>query len=163
MSIIRLNNHTRIYGVQRTKNNPHDSLVYGPRDSAIKLKEKNNMVITITIATIGIAAIGYLAYKLHKKSKDLEAQLKKAIFSLRSAYVKFGKTFEQFAPFTKDFTQEEKNGFTFLGMPIDGVIFGDDMIKFVEIKTGEAQLSAKQKKIKRMVENGQVEFMEVRY
>ncbi len=51
----------------------------------------------------------------------------------------------------------------FLGVPIDGVIFGEDKIKFIEIKTGGAQLSPKQKKIKNMVENGQVEFMEVRY
>lgn len=121
------------------------------------------MVVIIAIVTIGMIALGYLTYRLHKKSKDLESQLKKTTFSLRSAYVKFGKTFEQFAPFTKDFTQEEKNGFVFLGMPIDGVIFGDDKIKFIEIKTGEAQLSGKQKKIKKMIEDGQVEFMEVRY
>lgn len=98
-----------------------------------------------------------------KKNKDIESELKKTTFALRSAYVKFGKTFEQFVPFTKNFTQEEKNGFIFLGMPIDGIIFGQDKIKFIEIKTGEAQLSGKQRKIKKMVENGQVEFQEVRY
>ena len=120
-------------------------------------------MIIETITTIGIIVVGYLAYKLHKKSKALESELKKTTFSLRSAYVKFGKTFENFAPFTKDFTEEEKNSFVFLGMPIDGVIFGKDKIKFVEIKTGESQLSGKQKKIRKMIENGQVEFMEVRY
>ncbi len=131
----------------------------------IKFKEKNKYAITI-ITTTAVIVVGYLSYKLYKmvkQNKDIAAELKKATFNLRSAYVRFGKTFEQFAPFTKDFTQEEKNGFTFLGMPIDGIIFGDDKIKFVEIKTGEAQLSGKQKKIKRMIENGQVEFMEVRY
>ncbi len=117
------------------------------------------MVITILIAII----LSYFVYRLQKKSKELGSELKKANFNLRSAYVRFGKTFEQFAPFTKDFTQEEKNGFTFLGMPIDGIIFGEDTIKFVEIKTGESQLSSKQKKIKKMVEKGQIEFMEVRY
>jgi predicted Holliday junction resolvase-like endonuclease len=117
------------------------------------------MVITTLIAIILV----YIAYRLHKKSKHLESELKKTIFSLRSAYVKFGKTFEQFVPFTKDFTQEEKNGFVFLGMPIDGVIFGEDKIKFIEIKTGESQLSGKQKRIKKMINEGKVEFMEVRY
>jgi predicted Holliday junction resolvase-like endonuclease len=120
-------------------------------------------MITTIITTAGILAASYIAYKLYKKSKDLEAQLKQSTFNLRSAYVKFGKTFEQFAPFTKDFTEEEKNRFTFLGMPIDGVIFGDDKIKFIEIKTGNSQLSAKQKKIRTMVENGLVEFKELRY
>jgi predicted Holliday junction resolvase-like endonuclease len=131
----------------------------------IKLKEKNKYVIT-TITTAAVIIVGYLSYKLYKmvkQNQDIAAELKKATFNLRSAYVRFGKTFEQFVPFTKDFTQEEKNGFVFLGMPIDGIIFGEDSIKFVEIKTGEAQLSGKQKKIKKMIENGQVEFMEVRY
>lgn len=117
------------------------------------------MVIIILIVVV----LGYITYRLHKKSKDLESQLKKTTFALRSAYVKFGKTFEQFVPFTKDFTQEEKNGFVFLGMPIDGVIFGEDKIKFIEIKTGESQLSGKQKRIKKMINEGKVEFMEVRY
>jgi len=95
--------------------------------------------------------------------KGLQLELKNSIFATKSAYVKFGKTFEQFAPFTKDFTQEEKNGLIFLGMPLDGIIFGEENIKFVEIKTGNAQLSSKQKKIKRMINEGKVEFMEVRY
>ncbi len=120
-------------------------------------------MVIIIITTLIAITLGYFAYRLYKKSKDLESQLKQATFSLRSAYVKFGKTFEQFVPFTNDFTQEEKNRFVFLGMPIDGIIFGEDSIKFVEIKTGAAQLSGKQKKIKKMIEDGRVEFKEVRY
>ena len=126
------------------------------------------MAITTTTitTTIGIILIGFLSYKLYKlnkKNSGIEAELKKAIFSLRSAYVKFGKTFEQFAPFTKNFTQEEKNGFIFLGCPLDGIIFGEDKIKFIEIKTGASQLSAKQEKIRKMIEDGKVEFCEARY
>lgn len=130
----------------------------------IKLKEKNKVAIIIT--TIGLILIVYLIIKVKKmvtKNKQLESELKKVTFSLRSAYVKFRKTFEQFAPFTKNFTEEEKNGFIFLGCPIDGVIFGEDKIKFIEIKTGESQLSGKQKKIRKLIENNQVEFQEVRY
>lgn len=124
------------------------------------------MVITTIITTIVIILASALFYKLHnlsKRNNNLESELKKATFSLRSAYVKFGKTFEQFAPFTKDFTEEEKNGFIFLGCPIDGVIFGKDKIKFIEIKTGESKLSGKQKKIKKMIEEGKIEFLEMRY
>ena len=115
------------------------------------------------ITTIGIIAIGYFAYRLYRKLKNSEAELKKITFALRSAYVKFGKTFEQFAPFTKKFTEDDRNNFIFLGIPIDGVIFGKDKIKFVEIKTGESQLSGKQKRIKKMISRGEVEFTEVRY
>lgn len=100
---------------------------------------------------------------LRKKIINLELELKKSLFATRSAYVKFGKVFEMFAPFTKDFTEEEKNRFIFLGCPIDGIIFGDEIIQFIEIKTGNAKLSKKQEKIKKMIENNQIEFKEVRY
>jgi predicted Holliday junction resolvase-like endonuclease len=128
----------------------------------LKLKEKNKYVwqITTTLGIIGLVIIWRL---MSKKVRQLKSELKKSAFAIKSAYIKFGKTFEHFAPFTKDFTQEEKNGFIFLGCPIDGVIFGQDKIKFIEIKTGEAQLSAKQRKIKEMINQGKVEFMEVRY
>ncbi len=120
-------------------------------------------MIPQTIALITLALVSYLAWHVYKKYKTLQKELRKATFNLRSAYVRFGKTFEQFVPFTNDFTEEEKNNFVFLGMPIDGVIFGKEKIKFVEIKTGESQLSSKQKKIKNMIEKGMVEFVEVRY
>ncbi len=126
-------------------------------------KQEKNKFATQIITLTGILALIIVWRFLSKKIKNLEAELKKSLFATRSAYVKFGKTFEQFAPFTSNFTQEEKNGFIFLGCPLDGVIFGEDKITFVEIKTGEAQLSSKQKKIKKMIENNQVEFKEVRY
>lgn len=50
-----------------------------------------------------------------------------------------------------------------MGMPIDGICFDEDSIKFIEIKTGNSKLSQKQEKIKKMVENKKVEFKEVRY
>lgn len=107
--------------------------------------------------------LGYIIHRLYKNLKQKDSEIKKYKFDIRSAYVKFGKTFEHFAPFTKDFTEEEKQGFIFLGMPIDGVIFDQDKITFVEIKTGESTLSQKQKKIKNLVNQGKVEFREVRY
>lgn len=48
-------------------------------------------------------------------------------------------------------------------MPIDFIVFDEDSIKFIECKTGQSPLSPKQKKIKQQIENGLVEFKEVRY
>ena len=83
-------------------------------------------------------------------------------FNLRSAYVKFGKTFEHFAPFTNNFPGN-KETFVFMGMPIDGICFDEDSVKFIEIKTGNAKLSSKQERIKKLIEDKKVEFKEVRY
>lgn len=111
-------------------------------------------IITITIS----AAIIWL---LWKKNKSLEVSLKKTESSLRSAYVKFGKSFEHFIPFIKDFPADREKT-VFLGRPIDFISFDEDSVKFIEVKTGQSQLSNKQKFIKKQIEDGKVEFKEVR-
>lgn len=117
----------------------------------------------ISITAIGVTA--YISYKLYKANKqiisNLEEEVKRYKFGIKSVYVKFGKSFEHFAPFTKYF--KDKNTATFLGMPIDYICFDEDKIRFIEIKTGKSKLSQKQLKIKKMIENNQIEFKEIRY
>lgn len=115
------------------------------------------------ITTAGVLVLGYVSYRLYEKVKEANSEIKRYKYGIKSAYVKFGKTFEQFAPFTNKFTDEEKNKFVFLGCPIDGVIFDEDKITFVEIKTGNSMLSGKQNKIKKLVNEKKVEFREVRF
>jgi predicted Holliday junction resolvase-like endonuclease len=49
-----------------------------------------------------------------------------------------------------------------LGSPIDFVVFEDDIICFVEVKTGRSQLTKKQRNIKKLVENKQIEWKTIR-
>ena len=113
---------------------------------------------------IGIASLGILiiAWRVYLKIKKLKSELKQSKSKLISAYVKFGKSFEHFVPFTKNFKGDlEKT--VFLGMPIDFICFDKDAIKFIEVKTGEARLSLKQNFIKKQIEQGKVKFIEARY
>ena len=85
--------------------------------------------------------------------------------SRRGDRVVGGLISEQFAPFTKTF---EKLGwdpqeFKFLGRPVDGVQFQEDEIIIVEFKTGNSQMSGKQKHIKELVEQRKVRFEEIRF
>jgi len=48
-------------------------------------------------------------------------------------------------------------------MPIDGISFDDDSIKFIEIKTGTSQLNKKQRKIRDLIKNKKVEWHELRF
>ena len=82
-------------------------------------------------------------------------------FKLRSGAVKHGKTMEQMMPFSKDYPYDPR-GFRFIGDPVDGVQFNDDGIVFVEFKTGNAQLSERQKRTRENIEKKRVEFREVR-
>lgn len=93
--------------------------------------------------------------------KKIHGELK---FDYRSAVVKHGKNWENFVPFMPEFERvANKDNFVFLGMPIDGISFDEDAIKFIEIKTGKSNLSIKQKAIKRLVEDKKIRWHELRY
>ena len=89
------------------------------------------------------------------------SELKELKFSKQSLSSKYGKMTEQFMPFIKDYPYDPQN-FRFIGTPIDGLQFEPDKIVFVEFKSADGRLSAKQKDIKALVLNKKVEFREVR-
>ena len=102
------------------------------------------------------------------KSLDLERSLdewKKKYTSLlnqkKSSEVRVGLIGEQIAPFLDAWPFETKN-FKFMGAPIDGISFEDDGVVLIEIKTGNAKLSPKQRQIRKQVRDGNVRFMEFR-
>ena len=68
---------------------------------------------------------------------------------------------EQWAYFSESYPWDPRN-FRFLGAPIDGVQFEDDRVVLVEFKSGRSRLSDRQLRIRDLVQNGRVEFREVR-
>jgi predicted Holliday junction resolvase-like endonuclease len=96
--------------------------------------------------------------------KDIEKTRKDSKF--RSSAANWGKSVEHFVPFMTKFPipAEDVN---FLGMPIDYVGFTDTESKtnckvhFIEVKSGVASLSNKQRNIKRAIQEGRVEFHEI--
>jgi predicted Holliday junction resolvase-like endonuclease len=99
---------------------------------------------------------------------NLESQLneevqnrKKILSQKKSSEVRLGSIAETLAPFLDqfDFNPEEC---TFLGKPIDYISFGDDEITFIEIKSGNSQLSSKQRHIRDQVKAKLVSWKEVK-
>ena len=92
-------------------------------------------------------------------------KLRDAAGMLQGARVDRGLIAEQFAPFTKKFDELgwDLQEFKFLGRPVDGVQFQDDEVIIVEFKTGAAQLTPRQKNIKRLIAEGKVRFEEIRF
>ena len=84
---------------------------------------------------------------------------------LQGARVDRGLIAEQFAPFTRRFDDLgwDPQEFKFLGRPVDGVQFQDDEVIIVEFKTGDSQMTTRQRQIKRMVAEGKVRFEEIRF
>ena len=77
----------------------------------------------------------------------------------RSLSTTYGKITEQFAPFMERYPYEAKD-FRFIGSPVDGIQFTDDAIYIVEIKSAGSSLTAKQRRIRQLVEDGHVFWYE---
>ncbi len=90
-------------------------------------------------------------------ARQLYKRLKQERFRKRSLSSKYGKLTEQFLPLVDRFPWDPSN-FRFLGTPIDGVQFEDDRVILVEFKTGNSQLSKRQRHIRELVNDGKVDF-----
>jgi predicted Holliday junction resolvase-like endonuclease len=97
-----------------------------------------------------------------EKKLDSETESRKKILSQKkSSEVRLGHIAETLAPFLDQFDFEPERC-SFLGQPIDYVSFGDDEITFIEVKSGNSQLSQKQKHIKHLVEQKLISWKEIR-
>jgi predicted Holliday junction resolvase-like endonuclease len=110
-----------------------------------------------SIIGILVLLIFYLFYRLSRWKKACSVLVHKNT----SAAVKHGKNMEQLLPFTASFPYDVRD-FRFLGSPIDGVVFSDDAIVFVEFKTGKSRFSSRQKRIKELVTERKVKWLEMR-
>jgi predicted Holliday junction resolvase-like endonuclease len=85
----------------------------------------------------------------------------------RSLAVTTGKVYEQLVPYLPDFPFNPKD-VPFLGSPVDFVVFDGlsdghiTRIVFVEVKTGAADLSTRERRIRDAVQDSRVEWYELR-
>ena len=79
----------------------------------------------------------------------------------RSESTRYGQISEQFLPLVEQYPFDPKH-FRFLGSPIDGVQFEEDKIVLVEFKAAGSKLSTRQRRIRDLVNEGHVEFQEIR-
>ena len=131
-----------------------------------------NEIILISILAILFIIISFFVgravgkrFMFEVMNHVVEREKQKALNKSRS--VLKGQLSEQFAPFSADFpcASTECN---FQGKPIDFIGFKGldnkfvEEVLFIEIKTGNSQLSGVQKSVKRAIEEGRVRFVEVR-
>ncbi len=99
-------------------------------------------------------------FVLMQKYNSLKNEFNELAFSKKSQSVKYGKLTEQWIPFSGDFPFDSAS-FRFLGNPIDGIAFSEDKIVFCEFKSNTSSLSEKQKKIKQLVLEKKVDWLEM--
>lgn len=116
------------------------------------------LLVALPIAFFVILII-LLAY-FYKRSSGFESQLRQLRFDKNSQSVRYGKTVEQWIPFSNNFPFSRQD-FRFIGSPIDGLAFEEGKIVFVEFKAADSKLSEKQKQIKQLVQQKKVEWFEL--
>jgi predicted Holliday junction resolvase-like endonuclease len=86
---------------------------------------------------------------------------------LRSQAVTAGKVHEQLIPYLPAFPYNPKDA-RFLGSPVDLVVFDGlaegrvRRIVFVEVKTGSAGLTVRERMVREVVREGEIEWIELR-
>lgn len=86
-----------------------------------------------------------------------KAELAKVINQKKSSEVRTGQIAEQLAPFLDRFPYDPKKAH-FIGQPIDFVVFDEEGVHFVEVKSGESKLTTVQRSIKEDIEEKRVSF-----
>lgn len=119
---------------------------------------------------LSIAAVAYLAYlvKTHPyTAEDVDKARKDSIKQSRATVS--GKVQEHLAPLLPEFGDVNLKDARFLGSPVDFIIFDGldefrDEIKvvFVEVKTGNSQLTIRERKVRDAIQAGKVEWQLVR-
>jgi predicted Holliday junction resolvase-like endonuclease len=85
----------------------------------------------------------------------------------QSQAVVSGKVYEQLLPYLPEFPFNPRD-VRFLGSPVDLVVFDGldrgalERIVFVEVKTGQAGLSGRERQLRDVVRAGKVEWIEIR-
>jgi len=126
----------------------------------------------LTLSLIATAIIAWwVIYKLHRIKllcRELKDELamekenyKKLLSQKKSSEVVTGQIAEKFVPFLKSFKHNPRQT-QFLGMPIDLVVFGDEAVTFIEVKSGNARLNKNQQRIKKLILDKKVKWEEIR-
>ena len=125
------------------------------------------MIDTLVGAAFGLAIgllVGLLAFIVWR-AKHAGAIRADAV--ARSQAVTVGKVFEQLVPYLPGFGYNPKDA-RFLGSPVDFVVFdGLDAgalrrVVFLEVKTGAAGLSARERAVRDAIQSGRIAWDELR-
>ena len=117
--------------------------------------------VLLVLAGLVIASLSFLLWKVRYTRAVRHDAVQ------RSLSVISGKVHEQLVPFFPDFPFNPKDA-RFLGSPVDFVVFdglsdGDvRRVVFVEVKTGDADLTTRERRVRDAVQAGRVDWLELR-
>ena len=122
------------------------------------------LIIGVALTVIFMMALLYMKKKVDaalELAAQKQADYSKLLSQKKSSEIVLGQVAEKLVPFTDLFSHDPQRA-SFLGNPIDFVVFNDDEVVFVEVKSGNSKLTAKQRKIKKVVQAKKVRWEEIK-
>ncbi|HLK55141.1 MAG TPA: Holliday junction resolvase-like protein [Chthonomonadaceae bacterium] len=119
-------------------------------------------LLPLMLLLIGCGLPCLYAWYLRRRLEAALSLLERERTRQRSLSASYGRITEQWFPLMDRYPYDSA-GFRFLGTPVDGVQFTDDKIVFVEFKSHRWELSAAQKRMRRLVETGKVTWEEFHF
>lgn len=121
------------------------------------------MLSTLELGLVAAVAVLVLtASFLTSAYRRSRSELSALRSQLHGARVRGGHVAESLAPLAEDFpvdVDKPDTSTVFLGQPIDYIHFDpDEGITFIEVKTGRSGVSARQRKLRDLVEDGRVSW-----
>lgn len=110
---------------------------------------------------IAALALVIVVRSYHDKVSRLKEEIRTLASRRQSLATTYGRITEQWAPFMADYPYDPKR-FRFLGSPVDGIQFEDDKVVFVEFKANGSRLTPGEHRIRQLIEEGRVEWLEFR-
>lgn len=114
------------------------------------------------LGLVAVVTMGIFYNRALKKARDTGERYDRLMHLKKSSETRIGLVGEQLSPYLEDWPFDDARQFRLISSPIDGVNFGEDEITFVEIKTGKSRLSKSQKRIRELVRQGKVSYIEFR-
>jgi len=116
----------------------------------------------LVVATLATSVMGWLYIKAKEKAKAADDMYGHLLHLKKSSETRIGLVGEQLSPYLENWPFDDPREFRLISSPIDGINFGKDEITIVEIKTGKARLSKSQKRVRELVRQGKVSYIEFR-
>ena len=93
-------------------------------------------------------------FSAHLKYNKLNSAYRKLLSQKKQSEIRVGQIAEHFVPLFKYNRKQAR----FLASPIDFIIFEEDEIIFMEVKTGKSQLNRNQRRIRDQVNNKKIRW-----
>lgn len=128
---------------------------------SLTIKYRTDTTIKDTALCGAKQELSNLANETSKLITNLRSELAKQVGRNKSIEVRTGQIMEKLVPFL-DVFKHDPDEIVHLGQPIDFISFSEDEVVIIEVKTGGARLTPKQKAIKKLIEDKKVRFELIR-